>query len=365
MGKKICHVTSAHQPFDGRIFERECTSLAKQYEVYMIVPNTDDCERNNVHVLGVHIPPGRVKRLLHLKYIYRRMKEVDADVYHIHEPELIPYALKMKKKGKVIIFDSHEDMPAMILNMNYLPKIVRKVVSPLYEKYENHSIRKFDGVISVDPRIVEKLKQHNSNTVMVTNYPQFKEIETIDRGDKAICFTGGIGYLWLVDNIIRSVENIDVKVVLAGATTDDYIQRLKNLSGWDKVDYRGHIPHKEALKIQQESFAGMALLDYGIIVGGKWGTLGNTKLFEYMMAGTPIIATDFILWKEIINKYECGICVNPHDTNAIADAIKYLQGHPEEVKRMGENGKRASREEFNWSTQEKTLFDFYKKTVGA
>lgn len=364
MKKKICHVTSAHQPFDGRIFERECTSLAKHYDVYMIVPNTEDCERNNVHVLGVHIPPGRIKRLLNLKFLYKRMLEVNADVYHIHEPELIPYALKMKRQGKKIIYDCHEDMPAMILNMNYLPMFFRKIAAPIYEKYENHSIRKFDGVISVDPRIVEKLKKNNQNTVMVTNYPQFRDIEQGERNSTSICFTGGIGYLWLVDNIVKSVENLDVKVILAGATTDDYMQGLKSLPGGEKVDYRGHIPHKDALMIQTESFAGMALLDYGIIVGGKWGTLGNTKLFEYMMAGTPLIATDFVLWKRIIDKYQCGICVNPHNIKEISEAIQYLQNHPEEVKRMGENGKKAVREKFNWSTQEKVLIDFYKNILG-
>ena len=103
MKKKICHVTSAHQPFDGRIFERECTSLAKHYDVYMIVPNTEDCDCNGVHVLGVHIPQGRLKRQFYIKDIYKRMVDVDADIYHFHEPELFPYALKIKKrKGKIV-----------------------------------------------------------------------------------------------------------------------------------------------------------------------------------------------------------------------------------------------------------------------
>ena len=70
MKVKVCHVTSAHQPFDGRIFERECTSLAKQYDVFMIVPNTEDCEKNGVQVLGVNIPSGRFKRQFYLKDMY-------------------------------------------------------------------------------------------------------------------------------------------------------------------------------------------------------------------------------------------------------------------------------------------------------
>lgn len=363
MMRKVCHVTSAHQPFDGRIFERECTSLAKVYDVYMIVPNTDDCIRNNVKVLSVRIPPGRMNRLLNLWKIYRRMRDVDADIYHIHEPELIPYALKMKRDGKKIIFDCHEDVPAMILNMEYLPKIIRKIASTIYRNYESRKLPKFDGVISVDPRIVGRLKLNNSNTQMITNYPILKVVEQMDRDMRQICFTGGIGSLWLVDNIIKSTEHLDIKVVLAGAATNDYIKMLRSLPGWKNVEYKGLISHTEVLDIQKHSMVGMALLDYGIIVGGKWGTLGNTKLFEYMMAGIPIIATDFVLWKEIIEKYHCGICVNPHNIDAISTAIQFLQNNPDEVKQMGLNGVMAVREEYNWSTQEIILLNFYKSLI--
>lgn len=361
---KICHVASAHDPFDGRIFERECTSLAKIYDVYLVIPHKEDVVRNDVHLLGVDIPEGRFSRQFYMGRIFKRMEEVDADVYHFHEPELLPLGLKMKKRGKKVIYDSHENTPAMILNMRYLPKWIRKIASPLYEKYENYALKKFDGVISVDPKIVERLKKNNPNTVMVTNYPKYKEIETKEKRANSICFTGAIGPNWLVDNIVKSVKDIDVNVILAGFTSDEYLDKLKELSSWNKVEYKGIVPHQSALDIQRTSFAAFALLDYGVIVGGKWGTLGNTKLFEYMMAGTPLICTDFILWKEILDKYKCGICVNPHKIEEISNAIRYLQTHPNEAKIMGENGKRASKEYFNWSTQETILLDFYKETVG-
>ena len=363
MQVKICHVTSAHKPFDGRIFEKECSSLAKKYEVYLIAPNAKDCLKNNIHILGAAITGGRFRRQLSLKNIYKRMEEVDADIYHFHEPELIPYALKIKKKGKKIIFDSHEDVPAMIANMQYLPKWIRAIAVPIYSCYEKVSLRKFDGVISVDPRIVERLKKINTNTVMVTNFPKYVDILISDNRKKQVCFTGGIGPLWLVDSIVKSLNKVNVKCILAGYTDDDYLQYLKTLPSWNKSEYLGYIAHDESLDIQRSSIAGMALLDYGDIVGGKWGTLGNTKLFEYMMAGTPVIATNFILWQEIIDKYHCGICVNPHDINSIASAIQYLQDHPDEAYSMGVNGKRAVELEYNWGRQEKILFDFYSNIL--
>lgn len=365
MSIKICHVTSAHLPFDTRIFVRECTSLAKKYEVYLIVPNTEDCIKNGVHILGVSMPTGRFSRQRHMKDIFKKMVEVNADLYHFHEPELIPNGLKIKKRGKKVIFDSHEDVPSTILDMRYFPIWLRKVGSKTYTIYEKYALKKYDGIISVDTRIVERLRRINPNTVMVTNYPIYEEIPGNERDPQKVCFTGNVGHLWLPDKIIESIKDLDVQLILAGYSSEEFIDGLRQLPAWSKVDYKGFLPHKDAQIIQTQCIAGFALLDYGIIVGGKWGTLGNTKFFEYMMAGTPLIATDFILWKEIIEKYECGICVNPHDVNEIAKAIKYLQDHPEEVKRMGENGKKASREIFNWSTQESILFDFYRNIVGV
>ncbi len=360
---KICHVASAHDPFDGRIFKRECTSLAKEFEVYLVIPYNQDVIKNGVHILGVDIPEGRFSRQLYRGRILKRMREVNADVYHFHEPELLPLALKMKRSGKKVIYDSHENTPAMILNMSYFPKWFRKIASPIYEKYENYVLKRIDGVVSVDPKIVERLKRSNPNTVMVTNYPSYKENVYCAEKKNRICFTGAIGPLWLIDNIVKGVYGTNIEVVLAGYSSDEYMMELKSLPASSQVVYKGIIPHQKALAIQQESFAACALLDYGDIVGGKWGTLGNTKLFEYMMAGTPIIATDFILWKDIINKYQCGICVNPHNIEEIHNAIAYLQTHPDEVRRMGENGMKAAKEVFNWASQEKILIDFYNKII--
>ncbi len=363
---RICHVTSAHRPFDSRIFSKECISLSKAYDVYLIAPNIDDCERDGIHVIGVSIAQKRFRRQIEKKKILKRMMEVDADVYHFHEPELIMYGLKMKKKGKKVIFDSHEDSPATILDMRYFPVWLRKTGSKVYEWFEKYALKKFDGVISVDPRIVDRLKKINQNTEMITNYPKYEEYNIGWERQNQACFTGNIGRLWCPQSIVQGIYGLDVKLVLAGFSSEEYIsENLKVLPAWTQVEYTGLLPHDEALKIQGKSFAAFALLDYGVIVGGNWGTMGNTKIFEYMMTGTPIICTDFILWKKIIDKYQCGICVNPHNIKEIHDAVEYLQNHPEEVKRMGENGRNASREVFNWDTQEKVLLDFYKSTVGV
>jgi glycosyltransferase involved in cell wall biosynthesis len=91
------------------------------------------------------------------------------------------------------------------------------------------------------------------------------------------------------------------------------------------------------------------------------GTLGINKLFEYMLFGLPVICTDFTLWKEIMDKYKCGLYVNPNNSEEIANAIHYLIEHKNEAYRMGQNGRKAIFEEFNWKSQERTYLGIVEK----
>ena len=84
-----------------------------------------------------------------------------------------------------------------------------------------------------------------------------------------------------------------------------------------------------------------------------------------MMAGIPVIATDFELWKEIVEGCDCGTCVNPHDIGAIADAINYYIEHPDVAKEKGLNGRKAVEQTYNWSMQEKALFEVYDHVLNT
>ena len=111
------------------------------------------------------------------------------------------------------------------------------------------------------------------------------------------------------------------------------METLKKCDGWNKVDYLGVIPFDSVQeRIYSQADLGVALLGYIPECNGKEGNLSNTKLFEIMHAGLPVIATDFELWKEVVEKNQCGICVNPYNVEEIREAIMYIMGHPEERK---------------------------------
>ena len=107
---KVCHMTSAHQPGDTRIFQKECVSLAKAgYQVFL-VQRGESGENSGVRIIGVGQPSGgRLTRMTSFaRKVYEAALAVDADLYHLHDPELLPYGIKLKGRGKKVIFDSHE-----------------------------------------------------------------------------------------------------------------------------------------------------------------------------------------------------------------------------------------------------------------
>lgn len=362
---KVCHLTSVHNAKDGRIFKKQCCSLAKAgYDVYLIAPAAHSEDINGVKIVGVPgVKKGRLYRMFFLtKAVYRKALEINADIYQIHDPELILYAAKLKKKGKIVVYDSHEDFPQQIKSKNYIPGLLRNILFYSYSYLEKKILRKMDAVISVSPNIVERLSRINPNTYQITNYPIVKEVyDPVQREDRVICFTGQISRLWMHENILSAINTLpDVRYVLAGPANEEYLEKLKKHEEWKRVDYRGEVKSEKVREILQHSKIGIALYDYSAELGYNIGTLGNTKLFEYMQAGLPIVCTDFILWKQVVKNGGCGICVNPRNINEISRAIIYLLEHQDQAREMGKKGQELVQERYNWKTQEKVLYELYR-----
>lgn len=88
------------------------------------------------------------------------------------------------------------------------------------------------------------------------------------------------------------------------------------------------------------------------------------KMFEFMAAGLPVVASDFPLWKEIIENAQCGICVNPQDSNAVKEACEALIFNPENAEAMGRTGRSAVEETYNWNIEEAKLLALYEIVGG-
>lgn len=361
---KVCHMTSAHGPEDERIFHKECVSLARAgYEVYQ-VSQGKSYEKGGVHIVGVgELPAGRLARMTSFtKKVYQAALALDADLYHFHDPELLPYGLKLKKKGKKVIFDSHEDTLQSILEKEWIPSPIRKVMRLWFKCQQEKVCKRIDAVVVVTPHQVDFFKPLNPQTVQVSNFPMLEEAPpSAASRPEVLTFAGGISRQWNHHTVIKALEELpECRYLLCGPGSDSYLQELQALPAWERVQYMGTIPHERVAGLLAGGGVGMALLSPGWNTGWYNGTMGNTKIFEEMMAGLPVVCTDFTLWREFVDRWRCGVCVNPEDPAAVAAAVQYLLDHPEEARQMGENGRRAVKEEFNWGVEEKKLLALYE-----
>ena len=365
---KITHITSAHPRYDTRIFIKMCSSLAKKqnYKVSLIVADDKGDEvKNRVNIFDVGKKNGRLNRILKTtKNVYKKALEINSDIYHIHDPELIPIGLRLKKMGKKVIYDAHEDVALQILSKSYMNIILRKILSESFLIFEKFAFKRFDYIITATSHIRDKFAKINQNCMDINNYPKFEEFEfdfKPKQKENAVCYIGSIAEVRGIKEIVRAMEFVgDVKLLLAGDFREkDVENEVKNYLGWSKVEELGFVDREGMANVMNRSIAGLVTL-HPII---NYQDALPVKMFEYMASGLPVIASDIKLWKEIIDDAKCGICADPMDPKAIADAIEYIMTHPVEAKIMGENGKKAVLEKYNWNIEEKKLFKVYEELI--
>ena len=365
---KVCHLTSAHPENDIRIFHKQCISLHKSdFDVYLVVPNTKEKTNHGVQIKSFQSQKkGRLKRFLNtVNLVYKKALEIDADIYHFHDPELLRIGLKLAKRGKIVIYDAHEDVPKQIMDKHWIPKILRSLISYLFSMYEAYVAKRISGIVSVTENICDRFKKQNENVELVANYPLLEEAKKMNqldfkKNEKQICYIGGLFPTRGISEMVESLENIDVELVLAGTfSPESFKSELENKNSWKKVNYLGHVKREEIMKILKTSKLGLVTLH----PTRSYVESLPIKMFEYMSAGLPVIASNFPEWKNIINETNCGICVNPLDPNEIANAIKTISNNPSQANLMGENGKNAFYKKYNWLIEEKKLIAFYKKLI--
>jgi len=365
---KICHITTVHPVYDVRIFRKECISLKKYgFDVHLIVPSGGEEYKEGIYIHSLPKSKNRKERMLKIrKLAFEKALEIDADLYHFHDPELIPIGLKLKKLGKKVIYDVHEDVPRQILSKPYLNKWIRPIISQAFEIYENWASKKFDALITATPHIRDRFIKINPNTIDVNNFPILEELfEPVkwENRENAICYIGGISRIRGIVELIKALEYTNITLHLAGNFESKQLKReIMNLKGWKKVKYYGFVDRNKVKDILSKVKAGV--LNF-LPLPNHIHSQPN-KIFEYMSAGIPVVASNFPLWQDIIEKNEygkCGICVDPLNPKEIASAINYLVSNDREAKRMGKIGRRLVEEKYNWENESKKLLKVYQEVL--
>lgn len=365
---RVAHLSSGHHADDGRIFWKECLSLAHAgYEVSLTVPEESPSRLPGlpaeVQVSVVRTQPGRFRRLVVMPWLLlaaglRR----NADVYHIHEPELLLCGLLLRLAGKTVIYDVHEDFPRDILVKRWIPAAFRGPAAAAAGTLEWLAGRTLSGVIAATPTIARRFPP--AHTALVQNFARMSEFTTCaadPRDDSpALAYVGQITDDRCAPEMVQALARLErfphVRLIMAGPIAPPGLREtLTALPGWRQVDYRGLQGRSGILDILAKARIGLVLFH----------RLQNylealpVKLFEYMAAGMPVIAADFPRLREIVEGNRCGFCVPSRDVAAVAQAIDWLLAHPAEADEMGRRGREAAMNLFSWESEERVLLRFY------
>ncbi len=369
--KKVVHLTSAHQRYDQRILWRECFSLREHgYDVTLVVNDAQEDEtlENGIKIISTgFVFNGRRQRMTEgVEHVYALGLEQNADIYHLHDAELLTIALKLKKQGKKVIFDSHEVYGEVIKGRQWIPALLRHGLSFIYNLFEAYVCNRIDGVIHIGKYDGKDwFSGRSKQFVYVGNFPRLNEFGDIQEPSyyerKGICFSGGLAKENGLLTLLEAANKAKTSLVLAGRFSPESFQNeLEEHDIHHVVKYEGYLNRKDIFALYGKCAIGMCIYPD---TGGQVIKIENfnTKIYEYMSMEMPVILSNWPYKRQMVEKYKFGLVADPNNVDDIASKIRWLLNHPKEAEEMGKNGKRLLMEQFTWDVAEKELLKLYQK----
>ena len=371
---RIVHMTSVHVWHDTRVFSRMCRSLARAgHDVHLVVPIADRSEvevKEGVHLHPVPPPRGRLGRVWSTaRDVVRVAQSLQGDIYHFHDPELIPHAWWMAARGHCVIYDAHEDVPKDLIDKHWLKPPFGQLLSGPIDWTERWASRRFAAVVAAEEAIEQRFRGWARETLSIHNYPllaDFPEPPADEREPRepwVVCF-GGLSRLRAIEPLVDAVGLLpdarSARLILSGrCESEALMESLRAKPGFRRADYRGWLSHAEMRQILQQ--AAVAIILFSPAPNNL--QVRSNRFYESLACGIPVITSNFPDWQAIVNELGCGLAVDPQNPAAIAEAIDHLLTHPEEAREMGRRGRAAIVDRLNWEREQQRLLELYDRLM--
>ena len=368
MAKRAVHFSSVHIWSDTRILVKECQTLSEAgYETHLVCAKGENPKHAGVHFHLIENYKGsKLWRMFFVTAkVYRTAMNLKGDVYQFHDTELLPWALLMKWRGKKVLYDVHENVPGDIMSKQYLPRFVRSAVAACAGMLQLLVAKRLSGVICATDYIAQRFRLTCPKCIVVNNYPRLNELSGNNMvpaaRENAVIYVGDITYSRGIIEMLDALALLPGVVLhLAGKMSDAGIEeKLKTHKAWPQVVYHGFIDRKKFAALASVCKAGMVTI---LPVPNHIHSQPN-KLFEYMSASLPVIASDFEVWQPLVVDEGIGFCVNPGDADAIVACINQLMTNDELVKQLGTKARKLIEEKYQWDREAEKMLRFYDEII--
>lgn len=363
---RVCQVTTASRPLDTRVFSRECRTLARNgYDVVLIIEHDRAETLDGVRIVPLRRAANRADRIFVRTWIGLRLAlRQKADIYHIHDPEFILFgALLRLLTGRPVIYGVREDYARLAYHKHYLPLAIRPLVGFAIAIVERTVSHVFDAVVAVTEDIASNFAGHR-RTVLVRNFPVLPEQPLPVPATKpagspfTMIYVGELTAIRGVGEMVDAVEllaaRMPARLLLAGTFEDPELEAaLRKRS--PNTEFLGYVDIRENPDLLQRADVGLACLH----PKRHYVTSLPLKIFDYMMAGLPVIASNFPLWKDIVEGSDAGFCVDPLDAHAIAEAAFRMGSDAGARLEMARRAQLAVRQHYNWQEESLQLLALY------
>lgn len=349
------------------MFWRECVGLASRgYDVTLLARADQDSDVHGVHVVGLRTYGSRMARMT--VGVWRALVEAvrtRADLYHAHDPELIPALLLLRLGGKRVVYDAHEWLSLQVRSKDYLPAGTRTAALMITRGLEKAIGVGANQVVTVSDACATPFPARK--VTVVANYPELDRFAPVVAPPQnsevpAFAYLGGISAIRGIEQLVDAIDELnttdEASLVLVGPFESQELQdRVSARPGWQHVRYLGVVPHTEVASRLAGARAGLAtfLPTPNNVIGSP------NKVFEYLALGLPLILSDFPAWRQMLTGVDCALFVDPADPTAIAEAMRWLVRHPQRAAEMGAAGRAAVEGRFNWDAQLDNLVGAYRR----